>query len=154
MDCPRCNSGDYRKDGLVKGRQKPIKKSIEKTIAFFDKQIADIDARIEKVIADNPDWSEKDKILQSVPGVGAKTSQVLISALPELTEGQFGETTLQSATSQRSQTTWHTANSAAGQYMPAFPEGRQSGAIVPSQATRLTLLVGQCTISECRLIVY
>jgi transposase len=32
----------------------------------------------------NPDWSEKDKILQSVPGVGPKTSQVLISALPEL----------------------------------------------------------------------
>ena len=36
------------------------------------------------MIDDNPDWSEKDKILQSVPGVGPKTSQVLISALPEL----------------------------------------------------------------------
>ena len=69
---------------LHRATQKPIKKSIEKTIAFFDKQIADIDARIGKMIADNPDWSEKDKILQSVPGVGAKTSQVLISALPEL----------------------------------------------------------------------
>jgi len=29
-------------------------------------------------------WSEKDKILQSVPGVGAKTSQMLIAVLPEL----------------------------------------------------------------------
>ena len=65
-------------------RQKPIKKSIEKIIETFDKQIADIDARIEQMITDNPDWSEKDKILQSVPGVGVKTSQVLISALPEL----------------------------------------------------------------------
>ena len=65
-------------------RQKPIKKSIEKIIETFDKQIADIDARIEQMIETNPDWSEKDKILQSVPGVGAKTSQVLISALPEL----------------------------------------------------------------------
>jgi len=36
------------------------------------------------MIDDNPDWSEKDKILQSVPGVGPKTSQMLISALPEL----------------------------------------------------------------------
>ena len=36
------------------------------------------------MIESNPDWNEKDKILQSVPGVGAKTSQVLISALPEL----------------------------------------------------------------------
>jgi transposase len=65
-------------------RQKPIKKSIEKIIETFDKQIADIDARIEQMIETNPDWSEKDKILQSVPGVGAKTSQVFISALPEL----------------------------------------------------------------------
>jgi transposase len=64
--------------------QKAIQKSIEKLIEHFDKQIAAIDARIEKMIADNPDWSEKDKILQSVPGVGTKTSQVLISALPEL----------------------------------------------------------------------
>jgi transposase len=64
--------------------QKAIQKSIDKIIAYFDKQIAAIDLRIEKMIADNPDWSEKDKILQSVPGVGPKTSQVLTSALPEL----------------------------------------------------------------------
>ena len=38
------------------------------------------------MIDDNPDWNEKDKILQSVPGVGPKTSQVIISALPELGE--------------------------------------------------------------------
>jgi len=69
---------------LHRATQKPVKKSIEKTVAFFDKQMADIDARIEQMIVDNPDGSEKDKILQSVPGVGAKTSQVLISALPEL----------------------------------------------------------------------
>jgi len=69
---------------LHRTTQKPIKKSIEKIIKTFDEQISDIDAHIGKMIADNPDWSEKDKILQSVPGVGAKTSQVLISALPEL----------------------------------------------------------------------
>ena len=45
-----------------------------------------MDDRIAKMIDDNTDWSEKDKILQSVPGVGPKTSQVLISALPELGE--------------------------------------------------------------------
>ena len=64
--------------------QKAIQKSIAKTIATFEKEIATIEARIEQMIANNPDWSEKDKILQSVPGVGPKTSQVLISALPEL----------------------------------------------------------------------
>jgi transposase len=69
---------------LHRASQKAIQKSIKKIIETFDKQIAAIDARIEQMIANNPDWSEKDKILQSVPGVGAKTSQVLISALPEL----------------------------------------------------------------------
>jgi transposase len=66
--------------------QKTICKSIEKVIDTLEKQIADIDDRIAKMIDDNPDWSEKDKILQSVPGVGPKTSQMLISALPELGE--------------------------------------------------------------------
>lgn len=66
--------------------QKTIRESIETIIKTFDEQIADIDARIAKMIDDNPDWSEKDKILRSVPGVGPKTSQVLISALPELGE--------------------------------------------------------------------
>jgi len=69
---------------LHRTTQKAIQKSIEKIIAAFEKEIETIDARIEEMIANNPDWSEKDKILQSVPGVGAKTSQVLISALPEL----------------------------------------------------------------------
>jgi len=69
---------------LHAARQKAIRKSIEKIIKTLDEQIDGINSRIEEMIAINPDWSEKDKILQSVPGVGAKTSQVLISALPEL----------------------------------------------------------------------
>jgi transposase len=69
---------------LHSARQKSIKKSIEKVIKTFDGQISAIDVRIAEMIDHNPDWSEKDKILQSVPGVARKTSQVLISALPEL----------------------------------------------------------------------
>jgi transposase len=69
---------------LHQTRHKTIQKSIENIIKFFNEQIDAIDARIEEMIADHPDWSEKDKIIQSVPGVGAKTSQTLISALPEL----------------------------------------------------------------------
>ena len=65
-------------------KQKPIQKSIEKMISAIDKQIKGIDQRIKKMIEENPDWSTKDKILQSMPGVGPKTSQVLISALSEL----------------------------------------------------------------------
>jgi transposase len=53
--------------------------------------IADIDATIKTMIDNNPDLSEKDKIIQSVPGIGQGTSQVLLSALPELGEGNRQE---------------------------------------------------------------
>jgi transposase len=69
---------------LQQASQKAILKSIKKVIEVLNKQINDIDNRIKKMIDENPDWSAKDKILQSMPGVGPKTSQVLISALPEL----------------------------------------------------------------------
>gem|GEM_PF-6974523 len=57
------------KNRLQQTAQKTIKKSIEKVIAAFDKQIALLDASIKKMIDANLDWSEKDKIIQSVPGV-------------------------------------------------------------------------------------
>ena len=69
---------------LHQTKQKLVAKSIGKVIDTLDEQIADIDAAIKKMIDAHPDCNEKDKILQSVPGVGPKTSQVLISALPEL----------------------------------------------------------------------
>jgi len=53
-------------------------------IAYLDKQMAVINASIKKMIDANPDWSEKDKIIQSVPGVGEKSSQALITGLSEL----------------------------------------------------------------------
>jgi transposase len=69
---------------LQQTNQKYMTKSIEKNISALNKQIADVYDRIATMIDDNPDWSAKDKIVQAVPGVGPKTSQVLISALPEL----------------------------------------------------------------------
>jgi transposase len=80
------NMRTMEKNRWQQTKQKSIQKSIEKVIETLDKQINEIDSRIEKMIDENPDWNEKDKILQSVPGVGPKTSQVLISSLPELGE--------------------------------------------------------------------
>jgi len=72
------------KNRLQQTNQKAIQKSIEKIITVFDKQIDALDESIKEMIDKNPDWNAKDKILQSVPGVGPKTSQMLISSLPEL----------------------------------------------------------------------
>ncbi|MGL6248408.1 MAG: IS110 family transposase [Culicoidibacterales bacterium] len=63
---------------------KAVEKSLTKIIETLDKQISNLDELIKNMIDANPDWNEKDKILQSVPGIGAKTAQVLVSALPEL----------------------------------------------------------------------
>jgi len=52
------------KNRLHTERQKTIRTSIEKHMAYLDKQVAAIDA--------HPDWSAKDKIIQSVPGVGKR----------------------------------------------------------------------------------
>jgi hypothetical protein len=72
------------KNRFQQATQQAIKKSHEKVIALFNKQIAAIEVSVQTMIDENPDWNEKDKILQSVLGVGQKTSQVLISGLSEL----------------------------------------------------------------------
>jgi len=76
------------KNRLHAAKQKKLAKkiiqSIEKIIDVFRKQIDEIDAEIQAMIAANDDWSEKDKTLRTVPGVGKKTAQVVISAVPEL----------------------------------------------------------------------
>jgi transposase len=63
---------------------KKIIRSIEQIIDVFRKQIDEIDDEINAMIKANPDWSEKDKTLRSCPGVGKKTAQVVISAVPEI----------------------------------------------------------------------
>ena len=64
--------------------QKTIKESIEKVIVYFDKQIALLDASIKTMIDAHPDWSEKDKIIQSVPGVGGKSKFFKIAIVADM----------------------------------------------------------------------
>jgi transposase len=59
-------------------------KSIEVHILWLEKQIAELDQDIDKLIRNSPVWREKDDLLQSVPGVGPITSRTLLSFVPEL----------------------------------------------------------------------
>lgn len=61
-----------------------VRKSIELVIATLDKQIKDIESDVDKLIKDNPELKEKDKLLQSTSGVGPATSRTLLVDLPEL----------------------------------------------------------------------
>jgi transposase len=60
------------------------KQSIDKTLRFLDRQVADLDQAIAKLIDADDDWRAKRDLIQSVPGVGPTTSAALVAELPEL----------------------------------------------------------------------
>jgi len=61
-----------------------LRSSIEATIDWLKKQLADIDDQTRKSIQNSPVWRAKDELLQSVPGIGTKTSAMMIGGLSEL----------------------------------------------------------------------
>ena len=61
-----------------------VKKSIQKMVKTLDFQINEIDRLIREYIDTDDDFKNKDRILQSTPGVGPQTSAMLIANLPEL----------------------------------------------------------------------
>jgi transposase len=58
--------------------------SIDAVLAVLQEQIAVLDKQLAELIASDEHWQQRDKILQSVPGVAAVTSHVLLADLPEL----------------------------------------------------------------------
>jgi transposase len=63
---------------------KRIRPSIEATIEFLRKQLADIDNDLDTAIRESPVWREKEDLLRSVPGVGRIVATTLLCQLPEL----------------------------------------------------------------------
>lgn len=63
---------------------KLVRKSIARMINALESQIAKLDKLIRKHIDSDDGFKEKDRILQSTPGVGPQTSAMLIAHLPEL----------------------------------------------------------------------
>jgi transposase len=66
------------------GADSRIKQSLERHIAWLEKEITKFDDQIKKLIQGSPAWKQKDDLLQSVPGVGPTTSANLLAHLPEL----------------------------------------------------------------------
>ncbi|MCL5962365.1 MAG: IS110 family transposase [Chloroflexi bacterium] len=62
----------------------PVRKRIETHIEWLQKELSDLDQDLAKEIRQSPVWREKDKLYQSVKGVGPVTSMTLLSGLPEL----------------------------------------------------------------------
>ena len=60
------------------------KKTIQETIALFDKQLTTIEIAIAELFKSSDDWTAKTKILTSVPGVGLTTAHQLLAEISEL----------------------------------------------------------------------
>jgi transposase len=69
---------------LAQARSKPVRKSIQAVVTFIEQQLEAIDQDIDRRIEESPVWREKDRILQSMPGVGPHTARTLLCSLPEL----------------------------------------------------------------------
>lgn len=65
-------------------RDTEAKSMIEQAVTFYKTQIKAVDQRIGQVLNQCPDLAAKAEILQSCPGVGAATTGMLLSELPEL----------------------------------------------------------------------
>jgi len=61
-----------------------VVEDIESSLESLDRRITALDKRIDDEIGKDPMWKDTDDLLRSVPGVGEKTSRMLIAALPEI----------------------------------------------------------------------
>ncbi len=68
-----------------------VRDSLEKSIAFLERQIADIDREIASAIYDDPDLRNKRDLLESIPGIGERVASTLLGELPQITEFRNGK---------------------------------------------------------------
>jgi len=61
-----------------------LRARIERFLQTIEGEIHEIDKDLDDIIKNDPDRSDKDRLLQSVPGIGPNTSRTLLADLPEL----------------------------------------------------------------------
>ena len=59
-------------------------KQSEKLLRMIDQQVEDLDREIAKLIESDGDWTNKARIIDSVPGIGPDTANQLVVQMPEL----------------------------------------------------------------------
>jgi len=62
----------------------PVARRIRHHIRWLERELADVDRDLGRLIEQSPVWRAKDDLLQSVPGVGPVVSRTLLGELPEL----------------------------------------------------------------------
>ncbi len=72
------------KNRLHTTRNSGLKQEIQDHITWLQKEVGTIDKELNTGVKACEEWQEKDKLLQSTPGVGKGLSTCLITQLPEL----------------------------------------------------------------------
>lgn len=62
----------------------PMRRDIEEHLQWLEVKLAKLEQEIDDFIHGSPLWSDKDALLQSVPGVGPVTASTIVALLPEL----------------------------------------------------------------------
>ena len=68
-----------------------VKKSVERMIAYFGKEIALLEKQMAAVVAKSKTWKAQEVLMRTAPGVGPKTALVLMVQFPELGQVNRGE---------------------------------------------------------------
>jgi transposase len=65
--------------------------SLEQSIAFFGRQIDDIEKQIHSVIDEDPTLRGRRDLLESIPGIGDRTSTTLLGEVPQMATFESGK---------------------------------------------------------------
>jgi transposase len=69
------------------GGSPKVLRNIERCIRFLQKQIEDLEDRMDRLVAESETFKARDEILQSIVGIGPQVSRTLLTHLPELGQG-------------------------------------------------------------------
>lgn len=61
-----------------------VQKGIKKHIRWLERQLAEVDSELDRLLRSSPVWKAKSDLLRDVPGVGPNLARTLIAELPEL----------------------------------------------------------------------
>lgn len=71
----------------AQGGSAKVQKNIDKHIAYLQRQIEELEERMDRLVAESEAFRAKDEILQSITGIGPQVSRTLLVHLPELGQG-------------------------------------------------------------------
>lgn len=71
----------------ARGGSARVLKGIDKHIAYPEKQVEELEGRMDRLVAESEAFKARDEVLQSITGIGPQVSRTLLVHLPELGRG-------------------------------------------------------------------